>query len=94
MYEWILKRMKEKIRTREYIATLHAEEEKDADELSIFDIEGCVLSGEITERQRDDNTKEWKYRIKGKGVSGRKLEVIAKMGPTGKLIIITVYLAG
>jgi hypothetical protein len=92
MYDRILGRMREKIRTREYIMTLHAEEEKDADELSIFDVEGCVLSGEVTERQRDENTRGWKYRVAGKGVSGRKLEVIVKMGPTGKLIIITVYL--
>jgi hypothetical protein len=30
--------MQEKIRTRQYVMTLHAEEEMDDDELSIFDI--------------------------------------------------------
>ena len=84
--------MRDKIRTREYIVTLHAEEEKDAEELSIFDLESCILSGDITERQRDEYTKEWKYRIAGRGVSGRKIEIISRIGSSGKLIIITVYL--
>ncbi len=38
MYDRILKRMQEKIRTRQYVMTLRAEEEMDDDELSIFDI--------------------------------------------------------
>ena len=92
MFDRTLKRMRDKIRTREYVVTLHAEEEKDADDLSIFDLETCILSGEIKERQRDENTREWKYRITGKGLRGRKMEVIARLGSTGKLIIITVYL--
>ncbi len=39
MYERILKRMREKIRTRRYVMTLHAEEEMYDDGLTIFDIE-------------------------------------------------------
>jgi hypothetical protein len=33
----------EKIRTNQYVMTLHAEEEMDNDDLSVFDIESCVL---------------------------------------------------
>jgi len=84
--------MKDKIRTREYVLTLHAEEEKEADGLSILDVENCILSGKIVERQRDKQYSEWKYRISGKSVSGQEMEIIAKIGPTGKLVIITVYL--
>ena len=51
MYDRILKRMQEKIRTRRFVMTLHAEEEMDDDELSIFDIDRCILTGKITERQ-------------------------------------------
>ena len=84
--------MRDKVRTRGYIMRVHADEEREADNLSVLDVEHCILSGEITERQRDKNTKELKYRIAGTTMAGRPMEVIAKIGPTGKLVIITVYL--
>ena len=58
MYGRILKRIQAKIRTRQYVMTLHAEEEMDDDEFSIFDIERCILTGEIIERQKDRDTEE------------------------------------
>lgn len=60
--------------------------------LTIFDVEHCVLAGEIVERQKDKLTAEWKYRITGENLSGRPMELIGKISPTGKLVIITVYL--
>jgi hypothetical protein len=39
--------MREKIRTRQYVMTLHAEEEMNEDGLTIFDVESIVLSGSI-----------------------------------------------
>ena len=39
MFDRILKRMREKIRTRQYVMTLHAEEEMNNDCLSIFYVE-------------------------------------------------------
>ncbi|MBW2430630.1 MAG: DUF4258 domain-containing protein [Deltaproteobacteria bacterium] len=92
MYERILRRMQEKIRTRQYVMTLHAEEEMDDDELSIFDIERCILTGKITERQKDKVTNEWKYVIEGQSILGVKVGTVAKLSLTGKLFIITVYL--
>ena len=92
MYDRILKRMREKVRTRQYVMTLHAEEEMDDDELSIFDIERCILTGKITERQKDKVTKEWKYVIEGQSVSGDQVGAVTKLSLTGKLIIITVYI--
>jgi len=38
MHDRILKQMRDKIRTRQYVMTLHAEEEMDDDRLSIFDV--------------------------------------------------------
>ena len=38
MYERVLRQMREKIRTRQYVMTLHAEEEMNDDDLSIFDV--------------------------------------------------------
>lgn len=52
MDDRILKRMREKIRTRQYVMTLHAEEEMADDNLTIFDIERGILTGRIIERQR------------------------------------------
>jgi hypothetical protein len=92
MFERILKRMREKIRTRQYVMTLHAEEEMNDDGLSIYDVESGILTGEIMERQKDRVTAEWKYRIRGETVNGSELEVVAKLSPTGKLVIITVYI--
>ena len=84
--------MQGKIRTRQYVMTLHAEEEMDDDELSIFDIERCILTSKITERQKDTVTKEWKYVIEGQSISGDQVDTVNKLSLTGKLIIITVYL--
>ena len=84
-------RMQEAIRNRQYIMTLHAEEEMEDDNLSIFDIESVVLTGKIIERQKDQITKEWKYLIEGKSISIGLAIVVAKLSITGKLVIITVY---
>jgi len=71
--------------------TLHAEEEMDNDDLSILDIERCILNGAIIERHKDIQTGEWKYTIIGSSLSNHKVEVITKTSLTGKLVIITVY---
>jgi Domain of unknown function (DUF4258) len=71
--------------------TLHAEEEMDNDELSIFDVEQAILTGQITERQKDAETGEWKYLIKGQSVDRREIGVMSKLSLTGKLVIITLY---
>ncbi|PIV40798.1 MAG: hypothetical protein COZ31_02800 [Nitrospirae bacterium CG_4_10_14_3_um_filter_44_29] len=93
MFDRILKEMRDKIRSLEYIMSIHGEEEMNNDSLSIYDVEHCILTGKILERQRDKVTSEWKYRIKGKSLFGGEVEVIAKIGPTGKLVIITVYVS-
>jgi len=92
MFERIRKRMRERIRTRQYVMTVHAEEEMNDDGLTIYDVERSILTGEILERQKDRVTAEWKYRIRGETVDGGQVEVITKLGPTGKLVIITAYI--
>lgn len=91
MFERILKRMRGKIRNRQYVMTFHAEEEMNDGGLTIYDVERGILTGEILERQKDGVTAEWKYRIKGQAIAGGEVEVIVKLSPTGKLVIITVY---
>jgi hypothetical protein len=84
--------MRDKLRSRSFVMTLHAEEEMDHDDLTIYDVEHGILTGEIVERQKDRNTSEWKYRLRGKTLGGDDVEIIAKFGATDKLVIITVYL--
>jgi hypothetical protein len=83
--------MREKIRNRQYLMTLHAEEEMDEDELSIFDVESVILTGRIIERQKDTETAEWKYIVRGETLDGGLTCAIGKISVTSKLVIITVY---
>jgi hypothetical protein len=61
------------------------------DGLTVGDVEAAVLTGRIAERQKDRETGEWKYRIEGRGTDGREVELVGKMGASGKMVIITVY---
>ncbi|MFL6196247.1 MAG: DUF4258 domain-containing protein [Thermoanaerobaculia bacterium] len=86
-------RMREAIRRRRYVMTTHAEEEMDADGLTIFDVESVILTGEVIERQRDRKTREVKYLVRGESLDGlQKAVVVSKFGPTDLLVILTVYL--
>jgi hypothetical protein len=91
MHERILQRFRDRIRSLDYVVTLHAEEEMDEDGLSVFDLESAVLTGEIVERQRDRQTREWKYVVNGRGLDGSTVGVVGKLSPTGCPVIITVY---
>jgi hypothetical protein len=84
-------RIRELIRSLKYVVTQHASEELEDDNLSILDLENIVLTGQIIERQRDRKTQEAKCVISGVTLDGVAAEVIGKIGPTGRLIIITVY---
>jgi len=71
--------------------TIHAEEEMDDDDLTVFDVESVVLTGTIVERQKDVKAGERKYVIRGKALGGGRAAVVARLGQTGKLVFITVY---
>lgn len=71
--------------------TYHARKEMNDDGLTVYDVESGILTGDIIERQRDRVTAEWKYRIRGETLTGDDIEVITKLSPTSKLVIITVY---
>jgi len=91
MFDAILRQMREKVRAREYVMTLHAEDEMNADDWSVFDVESGILTGEIIERQRDQATGEWKYLVRGKTLTDDDIVVVGKLSLTGKLVVITVY---
>jgi len=59
--------------------------------LTVFDIEETVLSGNVVERQKDRVTGDWKYLVRGWSLDGSAISVVGKIGPTAKLVVITVF---
>ena len=59
--------------------------------MGLTPIENAILTGDIVERQLDENTAESKYLVTGKTIDDIDIKVVAKLGPAGKLVIITVY---
>ncbi len=91
MFERILHRIWELVLQRRYVVRLHAYDEMSADEFTVWDVEAALLNGDVVEQQRDRVTSEKKYRLEGNAMDERQMAVVVKFGPTGKLIIITVY---
>jgi len=91
MFEGIMERCRRCVRARRYVVTLHAVDEMEADGFSILDLEAGILKGTILEAQRDRETHERKYRVRGSTGSGRPIEQIVKFSFRGTLVIITVY---
>ena len=86
-----LKRIRELIRTRQYVMTLHAEDEMDADGLTIYDVEHAVLTSHVTSARKIALQGEWKYLVSGESLAGASVTVVTKFGPTGKLVIVCLF---
>lgn len=91
MFKGMLRHMQEMVRTSRYVMTVHGADEMEADGLTVYDVERCVLTGRIVQRQRDRVTGEWKYLVQGQTLGGDSAVVVGRIGPTGKLVVITVY---
>ncbi len=87
----ILDRLRAKIREGQYLVPFHAADELDDDDISIFDVESIILTGEVTQRQRDPKTRERKYLVRGETVAGETAVCVVKLGPTGEVVIITAW---
>lgn len=84
--------MRELVRRGQFVMTTHADEEADADDFTVFDVESALLTGAIAEKQKDTETGEPKYVIEGESIEGRPISVVAKFGASGqRLYILTVY---
>lgn len=84
--------MRERVRTRQYVMTLHADDEMDADGLSIYDVENVILTGSIVERQTGRHSRDSKYLVRGRPLEGdESVVVVGKLGSSGNLVILTVY---
>lgn len=87
-----LKKFRDCVRERKIVVTQHAFEEMNDDDLMQFDVEYCILNGEIVERQWDNEWDEWKYVISGESSNGELMDVVLKIGHQEKSVIITTYL--
>ena len=91
MFDRILKRMRRLVRARQYVMTVHAEDEMNSDGLTIYDVESVILTGRIVARQKNRASAERKYVVSGQSLAADRVTVVAKIGPTGKLVFITVF---
>ena len=88
----ILEKIRARVRSRQYVMTLHAQEEMEEDGFAIFDVENALLTGSIVGRQADRRSRERKYLIQGRSAEDtRNLVVVVKFGPTDLLVVLTVY---
>ncbi|MEX2241034.1 MAG: DUF4258 domain-containing protein [Burkholderiales bacterium] len=85
-------RIRDLVRALKYVVSLHAAEELEDENLTILDLENIILTGRIVERQKDRETRETKVVIRGRTLDAREAEAVVKVGPTGALYVITVYL--
>lgn len=81
------------VRNLHYVVSIHAAEELEDDDLTILDLESVLLTGEIIERQRDARTRDTKCVVRGRTLDNSDAEAVVKVGPTGRLVVITVYRA-
>jgi hypothetical protein len=87
----VIDRLRAKIREGLFLIPFHAANELDDDEISILDVEQIILTGDIIERQRDPQTRERKYVIRGGTLAGEAACCVVKLGPTGAVILITAW---
>jgi hypothetical protein len=86
-----LNRIRDLVRALNYVVSIHAAEELDDDKFTILDLESILLTGQIVERQRDRRTREAKTVVRGRTLDGFEAEAILRLGHTGTLFVITVY---
>ena len=91
MAQTTIKRLRDLIRSLNYAVSIHAAEELEDDNLTILDFENIILTGAIVDRQRDRQTREVKYIVRGNALSSVLAEAVVKIAPDGNLFVITVY---
>ncbi len=79
------------VRTLNCVVSTHAAEELEDDDLSILDLENIILTGQVTERQRDTQSRESKVVVSGITLASKPAQAVLKIGFNGKLFVIRVY---
>lgn len=85
-----IREIRERIRTKNYEITDHAEEEREDDDLSVADLRSAFLTGRVVQILTNDPRGN-RYVVRGRAQSGRDMEVVCWFLVSGKLRILTVY---
>jgi hypothetical protein len=83
-------RIRDKLRSRDYYLSAHAEEEMAEDGFDRADVEHAILHG-FVEKKLTRDPRGTRYRIEGPARDDRLMHVVCRIQETGSLIIITVY---
>ena len=81
-------RIREKIRTRDYYLSSHAEEELAEDGFERSDMENAILTGSVEKRLTHD-PRGTRYRVEGSAKDGRMMHVRCRFKEVASLVIIT-----
>lgn len=85
-----IKEIKSFIKSRNYLISEHADEERIKDKITLEELEEAVLDGEIIEERLDDPRGESRL-VGGKSRSGKMLHVVIGLR-FQRPVIVTVYL--
>jgi hypothetical protein len=86
----VIDRIREKIRSRDYYLSSHAEDEMAEDGFERKDVENAVLTGTV-EKKLTRDPRGTRYQLEGPACDGRLMNVLCRFKETGPLIIITIY---
>jgi len=89
----VIERIREKIRSRDYFLSSHAEDEMVEDGIERSDVEAAILGGFIDKKLTHD-LRGSRYRVEGPAEDGRLIQVLCRFREDRSLVIITVYEKG
>jgi hypothetical protein len=85
-----IREIRERIRTKNYEVTGHAEEKREDDNLAVADLQCAILAGRVVQILTNDPRGN-RYVVRGKGQDEREIEVVCRFLASGKLRILTMY---
>lgn len=89
----VIERIREKVRTRDYYLSSHAEEEMAEDGFERADMEHAILGGFIAKKLTHD-PRGTRYQVEGRAINGQPMHVLCRFKEIASLVIITVYEKG
>jgi hypothetical protein len=82
--------LRRKVAFGQFELTSHAVDEMEQDGFTIMDVKSAIYSGRIVATQRRE-AEPRKYVVTGRAFDGRRLNLVCRLTPLGRLRIITVY---
>lgn len=86
----VIEKIRDKVRSRDYYLSSHAEDEMAEDRLERADLENAILRGFVQKKLTHD-PRGTRYRVEGLAHDGRLMHVLCRFQETGSLVVITVY---